>query len=306
MTRPPRDIGASVRARLLAKHGVREEFQFVLQRYASERFLYRLGKSPHRHRLVLKGGMLLALWGGSAYRPTRDLDFAGFGSPDPDSLLASFREICAQVVEDDGLSFDLASLTAEAIRDAAEYGGLRITVSAMLAAARIPLQIDVGFGDAIEPAPEDVEYPTLLDAPAPRIRAYAREPAIAEKLHAMVEYGERNTRHRDFYDVFTLANGFEFTGRRLTRAVTATFERRKRPIDARPLIVLTPAFFANDARGAQWRSYLRKNGLAAAPEDFVAVGELLRSFIGPVWDAIAAGSIFDLTWKPGGPWRLVS
>jgi predicted nucleotidyltransferase component of viral defense system len=306
MTRPPRDIGASVRARLLARYGVREEFQFVLQRYASERFLYRLGRSPHRHRLVLKGGMLLALWGGSAYRPTRDLDFAGFGSPDPDSLLASFREICAQVVEDDGLAFDLASLAAEPIRDAAEYGGLRITVSATLAAARIPLQIDVGFGDAIEPAPEDVVYPTLLDAPAPRVRAYAREPAIAEKLHAMVEYGERNTRYRDFYDVFTLAQGFEFEGRRLARAVAATFERRSRPIDVSTLPVLTATFFADDARAAQWRSYLRKNDLVAAPGDFAAVGELLRSFLGPAWDAVAAGSVFDLTWKPGGPWRIVS
>ena len=174
-----KNLAASVHDRLLNRsreHG--EDFSFILHRYAAERFLYRLGLSTYREQLVLKGAMLFAVWGGSAYRPTRDLDFTGYGNSDADALLACFREICDLDVPDDVLVFDSSTLTSEQIRDDAEYDGLRVRLSATLGSARIPLQIDVGFGNAIEPRPNNVEYPTLLEGPAPRIRAYPPEAGL--------------------------------------------------------------------------------------------------------------------------------
>jgi Nucleotidyl transferase AbiEii toxin, Type IV TA system len=155
--RPITNVAASARDRLLNRgRQTGEDFQFLLQRYAAERFLYRLGQSAHRARFVLKGAMLFALWGGSVYRPTRDLDFAGYGNSDADDVIATFREICAVPVPDDGLSFDAATVRAEPIRDEAEYNGLRVRLRATLGAARIEMQIDIGFGNAIEPGANDV------------------------------------------------------------------------------------------------------------------------------------------------------
>ena len=156
-TRLPRNIAASVHARLLTRSREnREDFQFLLQRYAAERFLYRLGRSPHRDNYVLKGAMLFALWGGPGYRPTHDLDFTGYGSSEAGDVLAAFREVCATEAADDGLVFETDALTASPIRDESEYRGLRVTFRARLGAARIPMQIDVGFGNAIEPGANDV------------------------------------------------------------------------------------------------------------------------------------------------------
>ena len=172
--RSPVNVAASVRARL-QRYGLEkgEDFQFVLQRYASERFLYRLGQSGHRSRYVLKGAMLFALWGSSFYRPTRDLDFAGYGSAETNDVIAALRDICGISVPDDGLSFDPTTVTAEPIRDDAEYQGLRMKLRATLAGARIPMQIDIGFGNAIEPPAVDADYPTLL-AHLPRTSAHIR------------------------------------------------------------------------------------------------------------------------------------
>ncbi len=301
---PPPDIGASLLARLrnLARDR-REDVQFVQQRYAAERFLYRLGESPHRDRFVLKGAMLFALWGGSVYRPTRDLDFTGYGDADPDAVLAAFREICAQRVPEDGLSFDAASLAAEPIREEVEYGGLRVKFLARLGTARIRMQVDVGFGNAIQPPPRDAEYPALLDGAPPRIRAYPLEAVVAEKLHAMVVLGERNSRYKDFYDLYVLSGEFPFDGAPLARAVAATFERRRTRFEPAVPAALTPRFYSDAERAEMWRAYLRARSLPGAPADFDAVGERIRAFAGAVWDAVARGATFGGTWVAGGSWR---
>ncbi len=301
--RPPRNVAASVRAQLLHLSRERgEDFQFLLQRFAAERFLCRLGVSAYRDRYVLKGAMLFALWGGSIYRPTRDLDFTGYGSNEADAVLVALREVCAVEVLDDGIVFDLATLAAEPIRDDAEYNGLRIRFQATLDGARIPMQIDVGFGNAIEPPATEADYPTLLDAAAPRIRAYPHEAVVAEKLHAMVVLGERNTRYKDFYDLNVLARQFPFDGERLARAIAATFERRRTTIDPALPAALAPRFYNDDARAAQWRAYLTRNALPGAPADFAAAGELLQSFLVPPWRALGDGRAFSGTWPPAGPW----
>lgn len=149
---------------------------------------------------------------------------------------------------EDGLEFDPTSVRGEEIRSPDEYDGVRIKLVGRLAGARIPLQVDIGFGDAVVPAPETIEYPSLLDLPAPRLRAYPREVVVAEKLQALVELGIANTRMKDFYDLWMLAGLFEFEGDRLARAIAATFERRRTPIPAEAPLALTSEFHADASK----------------------------------------------------------
>lgn len=303
MSEPADNRAESIRHRLrncLRERG--EDLQFGLQRYAVERFLYRLGASPHRDRFILKGAALFALWGGAVYRPTRGLDLTGYGSAEEADVLAAFRDICLHANTADELTFVPETLSAEPIRDNSEYRGLRIKVEATLGVSRIPVQIDIGFGNAIEPPPREDEYPTLLGDPPPRIRTYPPEAVIAEKLHAMVALGEENSRYKDFYDLHVLARQFRFDGGRLSGAIAATFARRNTPIVIDLPAALAPRFYAADARAAQWRAYLTRNALPGAPADFIAVGELLQQFLTPAWRALADGRSFSDTWPPGGPW----
>ena len=303
MSKSARDKAESVRHRLrnrLRERG--EDAQFGLQRYAVERFLYRLGASPYRDRFVLKGAALFALWGGAVYRPTRDLDLMGYGSPEETDVLAVMREICLDPAAADEIVFVPDTLSAEPIRDDSEYQGLRVRLDATLGASRIPVQIDIGFGNAIEPPPQDTEYPTLLDDPPPRIRTYPPEAVVAEKLHAMVVLGERNSRHKDFYDLYVIACQFPFDGKRLMRVFSATFKRRRTPIETALPAALTPRFYADEGHARQWRAYLSRNSLPGAPADFVAVGELLQAFLVPPWRALADDRPFFDTWPASGPW----
>jgi len=303
MSRPPRNLAASIHRRLLnGAHERGEDPQFVLQRYAAERFLYRLGESQHREQFVLKGAMLFALRGGSAYRPTRDLDFTGYGSDEIEAVLDRIKDICSVVAPDDGMHFDATTLRAEPIREEVEYGGLRVVFAARLGSAQVRMQVDIGFGNAIEPPATDADYPTLLDAPAPHIRAYPNEAVVAEKLHAMVVLGERNSRYKDFYDLHVLARQFSFYGATLARSIAATFDRRRTPIDTALPAALAPRFFADAARAEQWRAYLTRNVLPGAPADFGSVGERIQAFLGPPWSALAGGRPFFDTWPPAGPW----
>ncbi|MCX7865986.1 MAG: nucleotidyl transferase AbiEii/AbiGii toxin family protein [Limisphaera sp.] len=303
--RNPTNMAASVRARLMNRsRETGEDFQFLLQRYAAERLLYRLGVSPYRERFVLKGAMLFALWGGPVYRATRDLDFTAYGESSEQAVRQCFHEICTQPVGNDGLEFDPATIRVEPILDEAEYNGLRVQLEARLGSARIAVRVDVGFGNAIEPPARDEQYPTLLENPAPRIRAYPVEAVVAEKLHAVHRFGETNSRLKDFYDLYMLSQQFDFDADRLGRAIDATFARRATAIDAILPAGLSPRFFADDARANQWRAYLSRNRLSGVPADFQAVGERLRAFLGPIWEALANGSPADGTWQRGNGWSF--
>jgi predicted nucleotidyltransferase component of viral defense system len=294
-----------VRDRLLDRsRKTGEDFQFLLHRYAAERFLHRLGESAHHDRYVLKGAMLFPLWGGSIYRGTRDLDFTGYGSSEAADALVAIREVCAVPVAEDGLVFDAGTLTAEPIRDAAEYNGLRIRFQALLGVARVPIQIDIGFGNSIEPPATEADYPTLLDMPAPRVRAYPREAVVAEKLHAMVVLGESNSRYKDFYDLYVLAHQFPFEGLRLTSAIAATFQRRRTAVEVALPLALAARFYADAERAAQWRAYLSRNTLSGAPVDWAAIGDLLQAFLAPLWRSIPDGRPFSERWPPAGPWMV--
>lgn len=302
--RERRNVGASVRARLMNRsRNTGEDFQFLLQRYAAERFLYRLGESQHRERYVLKGAMLLALWKESVYRPTRDLDFTGYGSSLANDVRSAIRDICGIPVANDGVVFGSGDIEIEPSREHEEYDGLRARFNATLSGARIRMRIDIGFGNAIHPPPIDAHYPTLLDASRPQIRVYPREAVVAEKLHAMVVIGERNSRYKDFYDLHALAQHFAFEGDHLVRAIGATFEKRRTTISQTLPVALTPQFYDEANRAEQWRIYLERNELPGTPSDFATVGDRLLLFLGEPWDAMAHGSEFTGNWSVGGPWR---
>ena len=299
-----RNVGASVRARLLARsRETGDDFQLLLQRFGAERFLHRLGESPYRERFVLKGAMLLAFWGETLYRPTRDLDLAGYGSSLPDDIRVAIHDICAVPVADDGIVFNPEALTIEPIRGQDDYDALRVRFGATLDGARVPMQIDIGFGDAVQPPPFDACYPVLLDGPHPQIRVYPREAVVAEKLHAMVAHGERNSRYKDFYDLSALAQHFDFDGERLVRAVGATFEQRRTPVSRVLPVALTPPFYVDTVRAEQWVRYWNGNNLPGAPPDFATVGDRIQSLLVEPWKALARGASFTGAWSAGGPWR---
>lgn len=301
MKKPITNPGASVRARLLElSRSRRIDFQRVLQRYAIERVLYRLGASRNRDNFVLKGATLFILWDESLDRPTKDLDFAGYWSSDPASLEAAFREIFEVPCPDDGLLFDLGSLRLEPIRDQHEYHGFRLSLKATLDGASIPLQIDVGFGDTVIPPPALAEFPILLKGPVPQVKVYSREMAIAEKLHAMVSHGLANSRMKDFFDIFVLSRRFGFAGETLLKSIEATFSGRKQNFDEELPPALSAEFYVD--RADFWRGFQRRFRAAEVPSDFPEVGEQVRAFLLPAWQKYVERGEFDGSWPPAGPW----
>lgn len=276
MTRAAR--AASVHARLLHLAKERgEEFNRVLERYAIERFLYRLSVSPHGDRFWLKGALLFDLWFDEPQRPTRDADFLGFDEPDPDRLAAILREVCA-IEHDDAINFDPASVGVSEIREGASYRGLRGVVRGRLGNARCRVQVDVGFGDAVTPGPERLDYPTLLpEMTAPALCVYPRATVVAEKLEAMVDLGFANSRMKDFFDLRVIAQEGRVGASELADAIAATFLRRGTAIPTGVPIALSDEFANDRAKRAQWSAFLRKHRIDAPPLD-VVVSEL-RTFL---------------------------
>jgi hypothetical protein len=299
---PKRNLPASVRQQLLTLSQQRKQpFDLVLVRYGIERLLYRLSRSPHADRLVLKGAMLFAVWSEAMHRPTRDVDFLGFGSADRDGLKAVFVELCQLEVEPDGLSYLSESVRAESIRDEEAYPGTRITLEARLENVRIPVQADIGFGDAITPAPEAIEFPTLLDFPAPHLRAYPIYTVVAEKLEAVVRLSEANSRMKDFFDLWYLSRNFSFDGGDLAAALTRTFIRRQMALPADVPTGLTAEFAA--LKVAPWAAFVRRNALGSV--ELSAVLQAVRAFALPPLRAAATQAAFVQRWTPADGWRQV-
>jgi predicted nucleotidyltransferase component of viral defense system len=274
----PQNIGASVRQRLLnLARTSGQPMDLLLTRYALERLLHRLSLSSHRERFVLKGAMLLVTWFNEPHRATRDVDLLGFGEAAQDALLATFRDIMAVEV-DDGVVFDLKGLKIEAIREAVEYGGSRLRTTAALAGARIPITVDIGFGDAVAPAVEDIDLPVLLDMPSPHLRAYPPETVIAEKLHAMVALGRANSRMKDYYDVWMLTSAFDLEPERMRQAITATFARRNTVVPEQVPDGLSDAFAADPAKQRQWLAFVRDLSGSVPGLDQI-IGDLRRKLM---------------------------
>lgn len=309
MTPPRKDIknvAASINQRLLnLSRERRTTHNDILAHYGSERFLYRLSQTDVGRHMVLKGAALLRVWTGQEFRPTRDVDLLGQGSRDHPVIRGIVTDTTAVPCPEDGLLFEPETIRIEDIRGDQEYQGVRVKLDSTLGAAKIPLQIDIGFGDVVTPRPIEGEYPTLLDLPAPRLLMYTRETAVAEKFEAMVRLGPTNSRMKDFWDVAILAQQFAFEGPILRQAVKATFERRQAVITKAVPEALERAYYRDEERLARWRAFQRQVAPnAPVPTAFDAIGELIRSFLGPVRGSIAADTAFGAAWPPGGPWHL--
>ena len=277
MAKTPTNMAKSVKDRLL--NIARQEgrvFDVLLVRFALERLLYRLSVSEHRERFVLKGGMLVTVWVKDDNRVTRDADFLGHGDPEPERLATDFREIMA-IESDDGLVFDLTALTATAIREEMEYGGTRLKTSAYLEKTRIPVTIDIGFGDAMVDATQQLDYPTLLDLPAPNVRAYPPATVIAEKFQAMVALGVLNGRMKDYYDLWAIPHALEIGTDDLDAAIAATFERRQTAIPTERPPGLSAEMVDDETKQRQWRAY-------AASVELENIS--LESIIDKVWGLV--------------------
>lgn len=298
-----KNLAASVRQRLATLARVqREDFQELLSRYARERLLYRLGVSGYKNDFILKGALLFSYWTGAPHRPTRDMDLLGHLPPDIELMERVIRDLCETEVEPDGLVFQSDSVHGRRIRDEEEYEGVRLTVTALLERARIPLQIDIGFGDRVVPAPEEINFPTILEFPSPRLKSYTRESVIAEKFEAMVKLGIVNSRMKDFYDVWTLSQGFAFEGVILSAAIKSTFTTRGTSIPVDAPLALTSEFYEDQQKKRQWSGFLSKGRLDREGKPLAEIVSSIREFLMPVSTALAEGKEFNMKWRPAGPW----
>jgi len=276
-----RNLAASIRDRLLNKARAEKlDYNLLLTRYALERMIYRLSISSERDRFLLKGALLFDLWFDVPHRPTHDADFLGFGSAEIPQVETVFRDIC-RIEVDDGIVFDPDSVKAAAIRKEANYAGIRVTLLGMLDTARCPVQADIGFGDAVVPGPEEVDYPVILDEmPSPHLRVYPRYSVVAEKLEALTSLGMLNSRMKDYFDLWVLARYSEFDRQILIRAVAATFDRRQTRIPDGVPIGLSDEFATDPLKEKQWNAFLRKNSIPPKPLSEVVTD--LRDFLMPV------------------------
>jgi len=297
------NLAASVAARLL--HRAREtgdDYQTLLTSYCLERFLFRLSVSDRRDRFVLKGAMLLRLWSDRPYRATLDLDLLRLGDGAFGAIRDDLQAIVKTPVPPDAVDFGAGRIDVEAIRAEDEYAGTRATLRARSGKAQLKLQIDMGLGDAVWPVPEKCAYPTLLGFPAPELLVYPRETVVAEKLEAMVVFGDRNSRIKDFFDLHYLATHFAFDRPRLAEAVRRTFERRRTAIPVDRPIALMTEYWENPSRTAQIRAFSRRSRIAVPVNFAEECSRTLQAFLWPVLEDLSSGRAPSGSWPPRGPW----
>jgi len=277
--------------RALARDGGRPTSE-LLQLYALEGFLDRMARSPSRERLVLKGGVLLAAF--DARRPTRDVGLLALRTPnDMETVRQLVADVAARPIED-GLEFDLAAVRAEVMREGDSYSGVRVTLSAALATARIVFHVDVNVGDPVWPGPQLVEIPRLLPAEPIKVSGYPLCMVLAEKLVTAVQRGAANTRWRDFADIVLLIEKHPTSGDELRRAIEEV--ARFREVGLRPLGDVLSGF-AQDAQ-PRWRTWLGRHDLGdRLPEAFEPVLDAVTRFADPAledrvrrrkWDPVGA------------------
>lgn len=300
----PTNIPASVHQRLLnLAHERNEDFQRIYSRYALERFLYRLSRHRAGEKFILKGAFLFEIWGGAVYRTTRDADFLGYGELSPERIQKIFASVSRKIFKADGMVYDPASVTAEVIREANRYGGIRVRLSGKLGNARVRLQLDIGFGDPVTPKPKTVSFPTLLPLPAPKLRIYPRESVVAEKFQTIVVLGVMNSRMKDYFDLFQLCRNFSFGGKDLAKAIKATFKSRATALPKELPIGLSMEFSKDKNRQKMWNAYLARIGQSSARIELREVVRLLKEFLMPPIFALIINEPFNNIWSSGGPWK---
>ncbi len=265
MAKSSKNISASVRQRLLnLARQKKQVFDVVLVAFGLERLVYRLSVSDYRDRFVLKGGMLVTLWTEDTGRFTRDIDFLAFGEDDEASLKKALKAILS-IDAGDGLVFDAANLTAVPIREDQVYGGMRLKTVAHLGKTKIPITVDLGFGDALGDPAYQIDYGSLLDFPTASIRAYSPATVVAEKFQAVVALGIANGRMKDFYDLWALPKSLEIDKDELAQTILKTFERRNTEIPTSRPVGLSPEFGEDPDKMIQWAAYAESTNLEAIP-----------------------------------------
>jgi predicted nucleotidyltransferase component of viral defense system len=294
---------ASVLARLRTiaeKDGL--SFNDILQSYVIERFLARLARSAHADTVLLKGALMLRVWGVPRARPTMDIDLLQRGNAEEATLVALVRDCAAMVDKSDGVTFDATTIVAEPIRDGTSYVGTRIRLVARLDNVRQNVQIDFGVGDAVHPQPATIKYPVLLAQEPLQLRAYSVETAIAEKFQAMVELDFRNSRMKDFYDIWLLSQALEFEGAVLGQAIRKTFERRQTPLPSSTPTALGKEFSDDPDHTRQWVAFVRRIGQNELASAFAQIISKLAEFLLPISQASMSGNERLMRWPPKGPW----
>ncbi|HSQ43001.1 MAG TPA: nucleotidyl transferase AbiEii/AbiGii toxin family protein [Fibrobacteraceae bacterium] len=295
------DASHDVRVRLARKaREMGADFALVLVRYGVERLLYRLSRSSHADQFILKGSSLFLVWKGQSFRVTRDVDFLGYGEPDAERIRIVFEDVASQHGGDDGLVFLRETVVAEPIRESQEYDGIRVTMVATLGKARIPVQIDIGFGDSVVPGAESVDFPSVIDQPMARLRAYSRYSFVSEKVEAMVKLGIANSRMKDFYDLCLVSRMFEFEWALLHGAVEGTFARRRTPLPVKPPIALTVTFWSDPSKESQWRGFLKKSSPVEQMGALRDVGGEVARFVLPLFGLDAGHE--PVRWIPSRGW----
>lgn len=280
-----------------------QDVQSTMIHYANERFLYRIGVSTYANRLILKGANLFRVWTAAEIRPTRDLDFLGLGEMTLEDAESIIKSLCALDLPGDGIRFREETVNSSFIRHQSGYGGIRVKLIAQITKARLPIQIDIGFGDVVTPPALKVEYPTLLDMPVPKIRAYPPETAVAEKFQILVDFGIVNSRMKDLFDLWVISETISFNGRNLANAIRQTFNTRNTLIPTGIPLALTREFADDPLKRAQWQGFLRKLEDCSAPDSLEQVQQQLLLFMLPPVRSIVANENFDSVWEPGEGWR---
>lgn len=300
---PLKNMAASVHDRLLKKaRETNRPFQELFQYYAMERFLFRLSKSPHRDKLVLKGALMLKVWKAPESRPTMDIDFLGKTENRVDSILKIVEDVCGQEVESDGIIFDISDVDGINITEDAQYKGVRIIFVARLDRAKVPMQVDIGFGDIVMPSVQAIVYPSLLGTHSFPLKGYSRESVVAEKFEAIVKLGLLNSRMKDFYDIFLLCRQYDFDGENLAKAIMETFSHRATTLIDNP-IAFTEEFINDPGKKAQWRAFIKKSQIENVPDDLGDVISAIALFLSPVAKSLINGVSFKLQWDNSGTWR---
>ncbi len=295
-----KNITASVRQRLLNKSRADgRPFQELVQYYAMERFLYRLSRSQHASRFILKGALMLRIWKAPQIRPTMDIDMLGRTSNKESDLISNVIDIISVDIGYDGLSFFPEDIKAERITDDSEYQGIRIRFPAKLDTIKLNLQLDIGFGDIIHPGPEESELPSMLEFPPPRLLCYSRESAIAEKFEAMLKLRELNSRMKDFYDIWLLSRQFDFNGENLSEAIRLTLKQRRTKLP-NEIVAFSEEFIAE--KQIQWNAFRKKLKQDHVPVEFDDIVMKVKEFINPIASALASEKPPPSNWSAPGPW----
>lgn len=299
-----KNIQASVRARLQNKaRETNRPFSEVLQYYGMERFLYRFSRSKYAEKFILKGALMFTAWQVPDRRATLDIDFLAHHNNQVVKIEEVVKEVCQAEVVSDGLLFDPTTVAGQKIKEGADYEGVRVKFRGFLERARIPMQIDVGFGDAIYPRPRTVDYPTILDFPRPHLKGYPSESVVSEKFEAMVKLGLLNSRMKDFYDLWLMIRRFDFGGADLVEALKRTFAHRKTPLPEKPPLFAEEIYDETSDRQTLWKAFLTKNRIKHIPEKLKEIAAAIENFLAEPVEAIFLQKKFDSEWKTPGAWR---